>query len=59
MKNIIVGFIALTMMSTTAVYAGGGKKKAKAKTVCTKTCPETKDCRKDAKCPVQPGCVCK
>ena len=46
---------------STAVYADGGKKKAnkKAKVECSKGCPDSKDCRKDAKCPNKPGCVCK
>ena len=60
MKKILIGFLALSLMST-AVYAGGGRKKAnkKAKVECSKGCPDSKDCRKDAKCPNKPGCVCK
>ena len=50
---------ALTLFSASA-FADTGKKakKAKAKTVCTKNCPETKDCKKTAKCPNRPGCIC-
>ncbi len=51
--------LAIAMLSSTAVFAGGGKDKkpATAKT-CDKGCPKTKDCSKTAVCPVVPGCVC-
>jgi len=32
MKKIFLGFLALSMLSSTAVFANGNKKKAKAKT---------------------------
>jgi hypothetical protein len=59
MKKTLIGMFALTLLSTSAL-AGTDKKvkKSKAKTVCTKNCPETKDCKKTAKCPNRPGCVC-
>lgn len=65
MKKIFFGVMLLSLMTTTAVYAGGGKKKAKskAKTECCKTvCKDIKDknCGPN-NCPVKPGCekVCK
>ncbi len=67
MKRIFLGVLALSLMTTTAVYAGGGKKKAKAKarTECIKTVCGNK--KKDHNscypciCLPKPGCdkVCK
>jgi hypothetical protein len=58
MKKIVLGLFALTVMSTTAVYANGGKKKAKkkAKSCCTKTCTDKKDCKPTSNCVPMPGC---
>lgn len=59
MKKIILGMFALTLLSTAAMADNGKKtKKAKGKVVCGKNCPETKDCKKTAKCPNRPGCIC-
>ncbi len=60
MKKAFIGILALTLLSTTSVLAEGGKKvkKAKAKVECSKGCPETKDCHKNAKCLNKPGCIC-
>lgn len=59
MKKVLIGMFALTMLSTAALADTGKKvKKSKAKTVCTKNCPETKGCKKTAKCPNRPGCIC-
>jgi len=51
MKKIFLGLMALTIMSTTAVYASGGKKKAKAKAKTTQCCPGT-NCTKGKSCPM-------
>ena len=40
MKKIFLGILALSLLSSTAVFAKGGKKKAKAKTTKTQTCPK-------------------
>lgn len=59
MKKILIGMFALTLISTSALADTGKRvKKAKAKVVCGKNCPETKDCKKTAKCPNRPGCIC-
>ena len=60
MKKIIIGMFALTLISSTSAFADSVKKvkKVKSKVVCTKGCPETKDCHNTAKCPKKPGCVC-
>ena len=60
MKKILLGVLALSLISGVSFASDGGKKKAKkkAKIECTKNCPETKDCKKTAKCPTKPGCVC-
>jgi len=60
MKKAFFAFLAVTVMSTAVVYAVSGKKKIKykAKTECTKSCPETRDCHKMATCPNKPGCIC-
>ena len=59
MKKIILGMFALALLSTTAMADTGKKtKKAKGQVVCGKNCAETKDCRKTAKCPNRPGCIC-
>ena len=60
MKKAFIGILALTLVSTTPIFAEGGKKvkKVKAKVECSKSCPDKKDCHKNAKCPNKPGCVC-
>lgn len=60
MKKAFIGILALTLVSTTSVFAEGGKKvkKAKAKIEYSKGCPDTKDCHKNAKCPNKLGCIC-
>lgn len=60
MKKALIGVFALTLISGTSAFADTGKriKKVKAKKECTANCPETKDCKKTAKCPTRPGCVC-
>ena len=51
--------LAIAMLSSTAVFAGGGKDKKPATTKkCDKGCRKTMDCSKTAICPVVPGCVC-
>ncbi len=58
MKKILFSILAISLLSTTVVFAGGGKKIAKKQTTsktCPKGCPKTKDCSKH--CPI-PGCVC-
>ncbi len=62
MKRLLLGIAALTLVASFAfaINGGGGKKKAakKAKTECTRTCTEKKDCPKTAHCPNRPDCVC-
>ena len=50
MKKILLGIVALTLISSGS-FADSGKrnKKAKAKVVCIKTFPDTKDCYKNEK----------
>jgi hypothetical protein len=59
MKKLFFSILAIALLSSSAVLAGGGKnsKKQEAKKSCPKGCPKTKDCGKTAICPV-PGCVC-
>ena len=61
MKNIFLSILATVIMSSGAVYAGGGKKiakKAVVKKECTKSnCPDQPDCKKVV-CPSKPGCIC-
>lgn len=60
MKKILLGILALSLVSGVALADGGKKKtKKKAKTECTKNCPPSKDCKKTtANCPPRPGCIC-
>jgi hypothetical protein len=59
MHKIIFSILAFAMLSSTAVFADGGKnKKPAAVKTCDKGCPKTRDCSKTAVCPVVPGCVC-
>jgi hypothetical protein len=59
MKRIIFSMLAITMLSSTAVFADGGKDKKPATTkTCDKGCRKSMDCSKTAICPVVPGCVC-
>ena len=60
MKKIFLGMLVIAMMASPAVYANGGKKKAKkkAKTECCKDkCCDTKTCQKGDKCPPVPFCT--
>jgi len=59
MKPIFLSVLVLAFMSTTAVYANGGKKKAKAKAKieCTKAAStEKKNSKNCCICPIKPGC---
>jgi len=58
MHKIIFSMLAIAMLSSSAVFADGGKSKKPATTKCDKGCPKTKDCSKTAVCPTVPGCVC-
>lgn len=59
MKKIIFSMLAIALLSSTAVFADGGKNKKPATTkTCDKGCRKSKDCSKTAPCPVMPGCVC-
>jgi hypothetical protein len=59
MKKIILGVFALSLVSVSTLAITGGKKKSrKANTECTRNCTDSKECRKTAKCPNKPGCVC-
>lgn len=52
--------VVIALMASPAVYANGGKKKAKkkAKMECSKDkCCDPKDCHKDTKCPPAPFCT--
>jgi hypothetical protein len=59
MKKLFFSILAISMLSSNAVFADGGKiaKKHHAKSSCPKSCPKTKDCGNAAICPI-PGCVC-
>jgi hypothetical protein len=60
MKKIFLGMLVIALMASPAVYANGGKKKAKkkAKIECTKDdCCDPKVCPKDMKCPPAPFCT--
>lgn len=53
--KIMIGLLALSLLSMTAVNASGGgkkKKKAKAQATCQKACSETQDCQKTVKYPL-------
>jgi hypothetical protein len=58
MTKIIFSMLAIVLLSSTAVFADGGKKKPATIKSCDKGCPKTKDCSKAAVCPAVPGCVC-
>lgn len=57
MKKIFLTVLALSLVSTSAVYANPGKgKKAKKAKIVTTQCCEAKDCKKTATCTPMPGC---
>ena len=59
MKKIFLGLLAIALMASPAVYANGGKKKArkKAKIECSKDkCCDVKTCSTDNKCCPIPVC---
>ena len=59
MKRIIFSMLAMAMLSSSAVFADGGKaKKPASSKTCDRGCPKTKDCSKAADCPAVSGCVC-
>jgi hypothetical protein len=61
MKKIFLGLMAIALLATTDVNAGGGKKKKarkKAKIECKKEqCCDPKSCKKDDKCCDLTACV--
>jgi len=59
MKKIIIGISALTLITTTIVFANNSNETKKATVTCTKGCPKTVGCTAGTTCAVMPGCVCK
>ena len=58
MKKIIIGMSALTLITSTIVFANNSHETKKATVSCTKGCPKTANCTSGAFCAVMPGCVC-
>ena len=58
MKKILAGVMALTLITTTVVFADNSKSTKKAPVSCSKGCPKTVSCTSGTECAVMPGCVC-
>jgi hypothetical protein len=58
MKKVFIGMLALGLLSASSAFADAGKKvkKARFKSACTTNCVPGKDCKKNSKCPIMPGC---
>ena len=59
MKKIIIGMSALTLVTSTIVFANNSNETKQAQVSCSKGCPKTTDCKAGTTCAVMPGCVCK
>ena len=58
MKKILAGVLALTLITSTVVFADNNKSTKKAPVSCSKGCPKTTNCTPGSTCAVMPGCVC-
>ena len=58
MKKIIIGISALTLITTTIVFANNSNETKKATVTCSKGCPKTTNGASGTTCAVMPGCVC-
>ena len=58
MKKIIIGMSALTLVTSTIVFANNSNETKKTIVSCSKGCPKTAGCTADTTCPVMPRCVC-
>ena len=58
MKKIIIGISALTLITSTIVFANNSNQTKKATVTCSKGCPKTTNCTSGTTCAVMPGCVC-
>ena len=58
MKKIIIGISALTLITSTFVFANNSNETKKATVTCSKGCPKTVGCTSGTTCSVMPGCVC-
>ena len=59
MKKFIIGMSALTLVTSTIVFANNSHATKKAEVSCSKGCPKTANCTVGTTCAVMPGCVCK
>ena len=59
MKKIIIGMSALTLVTSTIVFANNSNETKKVQVSCSKGCPKTNNCSAGTTCAVMPGCVCK
>ena len=58
MKKIIIGISALTLITSTIVFANNSNETKKATVTCSKGCPKTVGCTSCTTCAVMPVCVC-
>ena len=59
MKKIIIGMSALTLVTSTIVFANNSNETKKATVTCSQGCPKPASCTAGTTCAVMPGCVCK
>ncbi len=59
MKKIIIGMSALTLVTSTIVFANNSNETKNATVTCSKGCPRTSNCSAGTNCAVMTGCVCK
>ena len=57
-KKIIIGNSALTLVTSTVVFANNSIDKKQTPVTCSKGWPKTAGCTAGTTCPVMPGCVC-
>ena len=59
MKKIIIGMSALTLITSTIVFAKNSNEPKKNTVTCSQVCSKAANCTAGSTCAVMPFCVCK
>ena len=58
MKKLIAGVLALTLVTSTVVFADNSMTTKKQTVSCSQGCPKPSTCTAGSSCAAMPGCVC-
>ncbi len=58
MKKLVTGVLALTLITSTVVFADNSQPTKETPVSCSKGCPKATNCTPGSSCAVMQGCVC-